>query len=173
MPPIISIVGRSGSGKTTLIEKLIPELKRRGYKIGTVKHASHRVEMDQQGKDSWRHKQSGADTVIVASKAGIAMVKDENCDSLDGFKKYFDNVDLILTEGYKSGNKPKIEVVRAARHQRPICQKNNHLEALVSDVAMDADVPRFGLEDVRGLADMIEGRFLGGGRKQTALPKED
>ena len=68
MPPVISIVGKSKSGKTTLIEKLIPELKKRGYKIGIIKHAFHELEFDKKGKDSWRHKAAGAETVMVSSK---------------------------------------------------------------------------------------------------------
>ncbi|MEZ4526178.1 MAG: molybdopterin-guanine dinucleotide biosynthesis protein B [Desulfobacterales bacterium] len=70
-------------GKTTLIEKLIPELKKRGYRIGTVKHTHHTIEADKKGKDSARHKMAGADTVILAAQNQIFMVKDMPCDSLD------------------------------------------------------------------------------------------
>jgi len=86
MPPIISIAGKSGSGKTTLIEKIIPELKKRGYKVGTVKHAYHGFDLDQKGKDSWRHKEAGADMVIVSSLDRIAMVKNNEHDSLECLK---------------------------------------------------------------------------------------
>ena len=65
MPPIISIVGNSNSGKTTLIEKLIPELKKRGYRVGVIKHAHHGFNIDKKGKDSWRHKVEGADRKSV------------------------------------------------------------------------------------------------------------
>ena len=75
MPVILSIVGKSGSGKTTLIEKLLPELKHRGMRIGTIKHSAHEMDMDKPGKDSWRHRQAGADTVMVVSPQTIAMVK--------------------------------------------------------------------------------------------------
>ncbi len=78
MPQIICIVGRSQSGKTTLIEKLIPELKRRGYRIGTIKHSHHIFDFDKTGKDSWRHKDAGAETVIVVSPGKIAMVKNDD-----------------------------------------------------------------------------------------------
>ena len=77
MLPVVSIVGKSKSGKTTLIEKVIPELKNRGYKIGIVKHAAHGFEIDKKGKDSWRHQHAGADTVIVAGSDKMAMVKNE------------------------------------------------------------------------------------------------
>jgi molybdopterin-guanine dinucleotide biosynthesis protein B len=160
MPPIISIVGKSKSGKTTLIEKLIPELKRRGYKIGTIKHTFHNVEFDKKGKDSWRHKNSGAETVIVASPGRIAMVRDDNCESLDCLEMYFQDMDLVITEGFKKENRPKIEIVRAATNKEPLCLDNDNRIALVTDTDIDLEVPRFGLEDIEKLADLIEKRYL-------------
>lgn len=160
MPPIISVVGKSRSGKTTLIEKLIPELKRRGYRIGTVKHAFHKFEMDKKGKDSWRHKAAGAATVIVVAQDTLAMVKDESLNSLNDLEKYFDDLDLVITEGFKQKNKPKIEVCRAARNTEPLCRDNRDLIALVTDLKINLNVPAFGLEDIKGLADLIEKTFL-------------
>jgi len=160
VPPIISVVGKSRSGKTTLIEKLIPELKRRGYRIGTVKHAFHKFEMDKKGKDSWRHKAAGAATVIVVAQDTLAMVKDESLNSLNDLEKYFDDLDLVITEGFKQKNKPKIEVCRAARNTEPLCRDNRDLIALVTDLKINLNVPAFGLEDIKGLADLIEKTFL-------------
>lgn len=160
MPPIISIVGKSKSGKTTLIEKLIPELKRRGYKIGTIKHTFHNVDFDKKGKDSWRHKNSGAETVIVVSPGRIAMVRDDNCESLDCLEMYFQDMDLVITEGYKKENRPKIEIVRAATKKKPLCLDNDNRIALVTDTDIDLEVPRFGLEEIEKLADLIEKRYL-------------
>ena len=160
MPPIISVVGKSRSGKTTLIEKLIPELQRRGYRIGTVKHAFHKFEMDQKGKDSWRHKAAGAATVIVVAQDTLAMVKDESLNSLNDLEKYFDDLDLVITEGFKQQNKPKIEICRAARNTEPLCRDNRDLIALVTDLEINLNVPAFGLEDIKGLADLIEKTFL-------------
>ncbi len=160
MPPIISVVGKSGSGKTTLLEKLISELKKRGYRIGTAKHAFHEFEMDKEGKDSWRHKAAGADTVIVASSGRIAMVKDDHVGTLDSLVPYFQDMDLVITEGYKKEHKPKIEIFRAAAHKEPLCKGNNDLIALVTDSDIDLNVPRFGLEDIEKLADFIEKFYL-------------
>jgi molybdopterin-guanine dinucleotide biosynthesis protein B len=160
MPPIISVVGKSKSGKTTLIEKLIPALKQRGYKIGTVKHAYHRFDMDKKGKDSWRHKAAGADTVIVVSPGAIAMIKDDHSDSLDELKKYFEDMDLVITEGFKHKHAPKIEICRAARNTEPLCRGNSELVALVTDTDIALNAPVFGLEDIEGLADLIEQKFL-------------
>ena len=159
MPVILSIVGKSGSGKTTLIEKLVPELKRRGMRIGTIKHSAHKIEMDKPGKDSWRHKQAGADTVMVVAPQTIAMVKSMPSPNIDGLEKYFDDVDLVLTEGFKSGPMPKIEVFRQAAHAEPLCRGDDQLIAFVTDTAIDLGVPAFGLNDVVRLADLIEERF--------------
>lgn len=160
MPPIISVVGKSGSGKTTLIEKLIPELKKRGYRIAVIKHAFHQFDIDKEGKDSWRHRAAGADTVIVASQGRIAMVKNHNSEKIDTMKAYFSDTDMVITEGYKRENKPKIEIFRAAAHTEPLCRGNSDLIALVTDTDADLNVPRFGLEDIEKLADFIEEKYL-------------
>ena len=162
MPQIISIVGKSGSGKTTLIEKLIPELKKRGYRIGTVKHTHHTIEADKKGKDSARHKMAGADMVILAAQKQIFMVKDMPCDSLDSLELYFQDMDLVITEGYKKENRPKIEVFRMAAHKTPLYaeRSDNQFMAMVTDADIAADIPCFGMEDIRELADFIEKHFL-------------
>ncbi|MDM8523675.1 molybdopterin-guanine dinucleotide biosynthesis protein B [Desulfococcaceae bacterium HSG8] len=160
MPPIISVVGKSGSGKTTLIEKLIPELRRRGYKIGIVKHAFHNFDMDKKGKDSWRHKAAGAETVVVASPGRIGMIKDHDSEDLESFEIYFRDMDIVITEGYKRQNKPKIEIFRAVAHDAPLCLDDNSLIAFVTDTGIDMNIPRFGLDDIEGLADLVEKKFL-------------
>ena len=160
MPAVISIVGRSQSGKTTLIEKLIPEFKSRGYTIGTIKHSHHNPDIDRSGKDSSRHKAAGADTVIFHSLGKIAMVRDDHAGDMDSLLGYFEDVDLVITEGYKAGKRPKIEIVRAARHSEPLLVDDAHLIAVVTDVDLQLKVPLFGFEDVVPLADMIEKKFL-------------
>ncbi|MFC1830125.1 molybdopterin-guanine dinucleotide biosynthesis protein B [Thermodesulfobacteriota bacterium] len=160
MPPIISVVGKSKSGKTTLIEKLVPELKKRGYRIGTVKHAHHGFNMDEEGKDSWRHKAAGAETVIVVSPGRIAIVKDENFQKFEAFGKYFEGMDLVITEGFKKKNRPKIEICRAERNAEPVCRDDKNLIALVTDTETGLNVPNFGLEDIEALADFIENKYL-------------
>ena len=160
MPPVISIVGRSQSGKTTLIEKLIPEFKNRGYTIGTIKHSHHNPDIDRSGKDSSRHKAAGADTVIFHSPGKIAMVRNDHAGEMDNLMGYFEDVDLVITEGYKAGNKPKIEIVRSARHCEPLLKDDTHLIAVVTDVDLQLKVPIFGFEDVVPLADLIEKKIL-------------
>ena len=160
MAPIICIVGRSQTGKTTLIAKLIPVLKQRGYRIGTIKHSHHVFDFDKTGKDSWRHKDAGAETVIIASPGKIAMVKNDNEGTLDSLQDFFADLDLVITEGYKGEQKPKIEIVRAARHKDALLAGDTNLIAVATDVEMVMDVPVFGLEDIDPLADFIEENYL-------------
>lgn len=159
--PIISVVGRSDSGKTTLLEKLIPELKRRGYRVATVKHHFHPgFEIDQPGKDTWRHAQAGSDHVVIAAPDKVASIRRvEREPTLDEIAAGITDVDIILTEGYKRAGTPKIEVVRSARSREPLCTPDE-LIALATDVPVDLDVPQFDLEDAAGLVDLIEERFL-------------
>jgi molybdopterin-guanine dinucleotide biosynthesis protein B len=155
-------VGKSKAGKTTLLERLVPELRARGYRIGTIKHSVHAFDIDVEGKDSCRHKQAGAHTVVISSPKTVAVVKDveseESPDSLAS--QYFRDVDIILTEGYKKQNKPKIEVFRSQMHGTPLCKEDEHLVALVSDANLDLGVPRFNPDDVKGLADLVVEKFL-------------
>jgi len=160
MLPIICIVGKSESGKTTLIEKLISELKKRGYRIGSIKHTCQTFDIDKKGKDSWRHRKAGSDTVIITSTDKIAMIKDNDCESLLCLEKYFDNIDLVIAEGFNKENMPKIEIVRKANSKEPVCLGDNQLIALVTDTDIDHKVPRFNLEEIDNIADFIENKYL-------------
>src|SRR4030066_1554380 len=132
MIPIISIVGKSDSGKTTLIEKLVPELTRRGYRVATVKHDVHGFEVDQEGKDSWRHKKAGAHTVVISSPQKIALIRDVEKDlTLEEIReKFIQDVDLILSEGYKKDIQPKTGVFRKEKHKELLCTKEDNLVAI-------------------------------------------
>lgn len=162
MIPIISIVGKSDSGKTTLIEKLLPELIRRGYRIATVKHDVHGFEVDREGKDSWRHKQAGAHTVVISSPQKIALIRDVEKDlTLEEIReRMIQDVDLIVSEGYKKDVQPKVEIFRKEIHKELLCTREDNLIAIVSNQLFNMEVPCFGLEDIKGLADFIENRYL-------------
>jgi molybdopterin-guanine dinucleotide biosynthesis protein B len=165
MPPaVVSIVSKKDSGKTTLLEKLIPILKRRGYRVGTVKHDTHGFDIDREGKDSWRHKQAGAATVVISCPWKLSLIQDvEREVGLDEIvARHFGDMDLVLTEGYKHAGKPQIEVFRSTAHSAPIHAQGatGTLVALVSDVPCDLGVPRLQIDDAAGLADFIETTFL-------------
>ena len=164
MIPIISIVGTSDSGKTTLIEKLVPELVRRGYKVATIKHDIHGFEVDREGKDSWRHKQAGAHTVVISSPQKLALMRDVDHDAelAELRDKYIQDVDVILSEGFKRNPQPKIEVFRKESRRELLCTREDNLLAVATNQPFDIGVPCFGLEDARGMVDLIEEKFLKG-----------
>lgn len=159
--PILSIIGKSGSGKTTLLEKLIPELKRRGRRLATIKHHSHPgFEIDQPGKDTWRHAQAGSDQVIIAAPDKIASIRRLQRElSLDEIAASIRDVDIIITEGYKRAGKPALEVVRAVNGLETISQPPQ-LIAIATDIPLNIDVPQFDLDDAEGLVSLIERTFL-------------
>jgi molybdopterin-guanine dinucleotide biosynthesis adapter protein len=160
--PIISVVGKSNAGKTTLLEKLIPELVKRGYRVGTIKHNIHGFEIDHEGKDSWRHKKAGACLTVISSPVRLALVEDLEKDlSLEEIRdKYMKNVDIIFSEGYKGNPFPKIEVFRSELKRELLCHKEDNLLAIASDVKINSGVPCFDINDTASIVDLIENEFL-------------
>lgn len=160
-PQIITIVGKSNSGKTTLVEKLIAELTRRGYRIGSVKHTHCGFDIDKKGKDSWRHRQAGASATLLVTDEQSILVKDDQRSPVEKMKAFLPDMDLILAEGFKSLNLPKIEVFRQdAGHTAPMFLGDENLVALATDTQVDSDTRIFGLDDSQKISDLIENRFL-------------
>lgn len=166
-PPVVSIVAKSGTGKTTLLEKLIAELKRRGYLVGAVKHDAHSFSIDHEGKDSWRLTAAGADTMLITSPAKVAMVKQnppgEEPALTDTIANFCSNLDIVLTEGFKRSSMPKIEVHRRERSDKLLCRGEEHdpsLFAVASDSPLELDVPVYDINDASGLCDLIVEKFL-------------
>ena len=163
-PPIVSIVSKKRSGKTTLLEKLIPELKSRGYRVGTVKHDTHGFNIDHEGKDTYRHKACGAEAVLISSPWKLSFVKDSQEDLPLEYlvERYMNDLDIVLTEGYKRAGMPQVEVYRSAAHKTPLHTRGeqNTLIAVMSDAPVDLGVPNLDINDVRSLADLIANLFL-------------
>lgn len=158
-PPIVAVVGKSDAGKTTFLEKLIKELKRRKIKVGTIKHDVHGFDIDKPGKDTWRHAQAGADAVVISSPAKVAVIKKlEEEMSLDHVAEFINDMDIILTEGYKRSGKPKIEINRTAHCTELLCAPGE-LIALVSDAEWNIGVPVFHLDDASGVADLLDEKY--------------
>jgi len=159
-PPIVLIVGKSGSGKTTVMEKLIPALNSYGLRVGSIKHHHGEFELDIPGKDSWRHKKAGAAVSVISSSHKIGMVMDVDHDLAPSeFYGFFPDVDVILAEGYKRGDHPKVEIFRPEIHKEPLCKDDPLLIALVTDGQTLPGVPGFKTTDTVQLARFLVDRF--------------
>jgi molybdopterin-guanine dinucleotide biosynthesis protein B len=164
--PVISMVGKSGVGKTTALELVIREIKRRGYRVGTIKHDAHGFEVDRPGKDSWRHAQAGSDAVVISGPRKMALIRtlDEEMP-LDGIIELMGDVDLVVTEGYKRGDRPKIEVTRLERGTELLCDIEE-LIGIMADYPVDVPVPQFALDDASGVVDLLEELYLQNAREE-------
>ncbi|MBM3608276.1 MAG: molybdopterin-guanine dinucleotide biosynthesis protein B [Alphaproteobacteria bacterium] len=157
---IIGLAGWSGSGKTTLLTRVLPELKQRGISVSTIKHAHHRFDVDTPGKDSYEHRQAGAQEVLVASANRWALMHE-----LRGAEEWtlpqllakLSPVDLVIIEGFKTGRHPKLEVHRAA-NGKPLLQPSDpDIRAIASDSPLPAaTVPVTGLDDIQSIATQLQ-----------------
>jgi molybdopterin-guanine dinucleotide biosynthesis protein A/molybdopterin-guanine dinucleotide biosynthesis protein len=151
--PVISLVAYSGSGKTSFLEKLIPELKKRGLRVAVVKHDAHDFDIDRDGKDSARISKAGADVTAIVSASRAAIMENRSVDFAEIVSRIKD-VDLIITEGGKHENWPKIMLYRAAAGKEYAARPEDCI-AVVSDVEIENAAASFGLEDAAGLADFL------------------
>jgi molybdopterin-guanine dinucleotide biosynthesis protein MobB len=162
---VVAFVAKSGTGKTTLVEKVITELKNRGYKVGVVKHDAHCFDIDHPGKDSYRFTAAGADTMLLSSPDKFALVKKHSeVPSIEELlETCFSDEDIVLIEGFKKSSLPKIELHRPEYGESLICrgEKNDAtLIAIASSVQLDLDVPVLDINNALSITDFIEERFL-------------
>ena len=143
-------------------EKLIPELIRRGLRVATIKHNRHGFEVDREGKDSWRHRRAGAALTVLASPGKVAVMADTEGDPGLGElgERFIRDVDVILAEGFKKNPHPKIEVFRKSLGKEFLSGDDEALMAVAGDDPGGLRVPRYSLDDITGLVDLIVGRVL-------------
>jgi molybdopterin-guanine dinucleotide biosynthesis adapter protein len=160
---VIGIVGWKNNGKTTLVERLVAHLTAGGYRVSTVKHAHHEVDLDQPGKDTWRHREAGAREVVLATARRWAVVhelRDEAEPSLDELLARMTPVDLVVVEGFKRFPHPKLEVHRRERGTPLIARDDPSVVAVATDEPLPGlHVPQFGLNDVAGVARFVLDRL--------------
>jgi molybdopterin-guanine dinucleotide biosynthesis protein B len=157
---VIGLAGWSGAGKTTLLERLIPALIARGLSVSTLKHAHHKFDVDRPGKDSWKHRQAGANEVLVASATRWALMHELRGEAeprLPALLARMGPVDLVLIEGYKREKHPKIEIWREANGKPPLHPGDPSIVAVVTDVVFrGVGIPQRDLDDIQGIADVVE-----------------
>ena len=160
---ILGLAGWSGSGKTTLLIRLLPELIGRGLAVSTLKHAHHEFDIDQPGKDSWRHRQAGASEVMVASAKRWALIREHRGalePPLAALLPHMAPVDLILVEGFKRESHAKLEVHRPALGKPLLCRQNPCIVAVASDAPVPGlDLPLLALDDAAAIAQFIVDHF--------------
>lgn len=162
---IFGLAGWSGSGKTTLMAALIPELVARGVTVSTVKHAHHSFDIDQPGKDSWRHRQAGAREVMIASAHRWALMhelRDDPEPELDLLLRQMSPVDVVLIEGFKRHRHPKVEIYRRSLGKPLLHPDDPDIVAIASDEPRaEFSVPWVPLSDVGMIADLVLGHDAG------------
>lgn len=152
------IVGYSGSGKTTLLEKLIPLFIARGLKVSVIKHAHKGFDIDRPGKDSYRHRAAGASEVMLCGNQRWALMHERQEEAeprLDELIGRLSPCDLVLIEGFKQEDVPKIEIHRPANGKPPIFPECPGIIAVATDAPIDAALPCLSLNDAAAIADFI------------------
>ena len=160
---VLFVVGVKNSGKTTLIEKLTAELSARGYRVGTVKHhhSGSPLEVDREGKDSWRHRKAGAEAVALVSPSEVAVMKNTNGPaSFEQTLGFLTGLDIVLVEGFSSEPGPRIEVGGIFKESPPQQQGDAHVVARVSREKLPGEIPCFTLNETGPLVELIEAQIL-------------
>ena len=155
---IFGFAGWSGSGKTTLIEQLIPRLVKRGLKVSMIKHAHHSFDVDQPGKDSYRHRQAGCSEVMVVSDRRWVIMHELRGEPEPALEDQIGRIspcELLLVEGHKHHPLPKLEVWRSENGKPLLHPEDGHIVAIASDIALETKLPRFDLDDYDDIGDFI------------------
>ncbi len=156
---VYGVVGWKNTGKTGLMERLVAEITGRGFTVSTLKHAHHKVDLDQPGRDSYRHREAGATEVLLASPNRWAILHELRGAPEPSFREllgHLSPVDLVLVEGYKRDSHPKIEAHRAEAGRPLLARADSSIRAVASDVPVEGlSVPVFDLDDTLGVADFI------------------
>lgn len=170
MTPVISFVGKGKSGKTTFLEKLIPELTRRGYRVATIKHTVHNTTFDQPEKDTARHVKAGsAATAIASPNEFVLIVPDGARVTLDEMVRHVgDDYDIIIAEGFKHEKGPKIEVHRREKGEA-LAATLEDVVAVLTDEPLEIGIKQFSLDDAKGVADFIEEKYIRPNRERVTL----
>jgi len=161
---VFGIAGHSGMGKTTLLEKLIPELTRRGLRVSLIKHSHKDIEIDRPGKDSYRLREAGCSEVLLMGKSRWALMHEQRNDTEPTFEYLLSRMqscDLVLVEGFKQETFPKLEVYRSVNDKAPLWLGMGDIIGLATDVPSAAShgekkLPHFDLSNAQAIADFVQ-----------------
>lgn len=156
---VLGLAGWSGSGKTTLVCKLIPELTARGVTVSTIKHAHHAFDVDKPGKDSYEHRAAGASQVLVSSAKRWALMTEHRGAPepiLSELIKEMQPVDILIIEGFKKDNHPKLEIHRPAVGKPMLWPGDPAIIGIASDEEVTGTaLPVVDLNDIAAVADFV------------------
>ncbi len=162
LPPIIGLAGWSGSGKTTLCEKLIENFTKTGIKVGTIKHAHQKFDIDKRGKDSYKLRKAGAQPMVISSKERFALIQENDNEEKSLFeileifsKNPIDNCELILVEGYKKEFIKKLEVFRSEIDKPFLYPNDENIFAIVSDKKIEVPIPYHNINNIRDICELL------------------
>jgi molybdopterin-guanine dinucleotide biosynthesis protein B len=164
---VIGLAGWSGAGKTTLLTRVIPLLLKQGLRVSVIKHAHHAFDVDVPGKDSWRHRESGATEVLVSSTQRWALMHElrgAGEPRLPELLAKMSPVDLVVVEGFKREPHRKIEVHRAANAKPLLFPHDPDVVGIATDAAVETTLPTVHLDDIEAIAGMLS---------RSAMPVED
>ena len=167
LPPLFGLAGWSGSGKTTLLTKLIQNFTKIGINVGTLKHAHHKFDIDKPGKDSYNLRKSGARPMIISSKERFALIQENDeheerslFEMLEMFsKKPLRKCDIIIVEGYKNENIPKLEIHRSEIRKPLLFEDDKNIFAIASDKLIETRLPLFDLNNINSITDYLIQKF--------------
>ena len=155
---VFGIVGWKNSGKTGLVERLVDDITNRGVTVSTMKHAHHNFDVDQKGKDSFRHRKAGAHQVLLSSDARWVLMteqRESQKPTMEEQLRKMDPVDLVLIEGFKTNDHLKIETYRSVTGQKLIAPSDKNIIAVATNDKVDTVVPTLNLDDTKTIADFV------------------
>lgn len=155
---VFGIVGWKNSGKTGLLERLVDDITNRGFAVSTMKHAHHNFDVDQKGKDSFRHRKAGAHQVLLSSDARWVLMtelRESLKPTMEEQLRKMDPVDLVLIEGFKTNDHLKIETYRSVTGQKLIAPSDKNIIAVATNDKVDTVVPTLNLDDTKTIADFV------------------
>jgi molybdopterin-guanine dinucleotide biosynthesis protein MobB len=156
---VFGVVGWKNNGKTTLVERLISQLTQMGYKVSSVKHAHHNVDIDEPGRDSYRHRAAGATQTLLATEKRWALMheyRNQEVPKLTQLLHLFEPCDLVIVEGYKGAEHPKLEVVRNLNKRGFLADLMPNIVAVATDKDdLDINLPQLDINNIQQVADFV------------------